>query len=122
MTKSLILVKQLPRCRCRARRRSFLSEIQDLAKHSYRPQLVVDLSNAPQIEPDAIDLLLECVEQVERADGRVSVAVGSPETAVLLELTRLNSVLDIFSSVSEAVGDNPSHRLGRHDGLQDVAA
>jgi anti-sigma B factor antagonist len=122
MTKGPLLVKQLPQCSGSARRNSFLSEIQTLAEKTYRPRLVLDLSASSRIEPDAIDLLLECVEQVERADGRVSVAVDSPETAVILELTRLDTVLDVFSSVSDAVGGEMLHNLEHHSDPQQFAA
>jgi hypothetical protein len=46
--------------------------------------LIVDLSGCPQIKAETIELLLECVEEVEHADGRVSVAVPNAETAVIL--------------------------------------
>ena len=122
MTKGPVLVRQLPQCSGSSHRNSFLSEIQTLAEKTYRPRLVLDLLGSPRIEPDAIDLLLECVEQVERADGRVSVAVDCPETAVILELTRLNTVLDMFSSVSDAVGGEMLHNLQHHGDPQQFAA
>jgi anti-anti-sigma regulatory factor len=115
-SKGSVVVKQFPQSRNFARRKSFLADVRDLARRTYRPQLVLEISESAEMAPDAIELLLECVEQVERADGRVSVVAGSPQTAVILELTRLTSVLDIFSSVSEAVNGGTLHRF-EHDGL-----
>jgi anti-anti-sigma regulatory factor len=103
--KGPVVVKDFPQTEVTAHRKIFLNEVQHLADQSYRPQLIVSLSPSTKLGPAAIDLLLDCVEQVERADGRVSVAAGSPEAEVILELTRLTSVVDTFSSVSEAMGD-----------------
>jgi anti-anti-sigma regulatory factor len=121
-SKGPVVIKEFPQSRNFARRKSFLSEVRNLARRTYRPQLVLDIPESAEMAPDAIELLLECVEQVEQADGRVSVVAGSPQTAVILEITRLASVLDIFSSVSEAVNGGTLHRY-QHDGLvQPIAA
>src|ERR1700740_2918258 len=100
--KEPVIVRELPEVRSRLRRKSFLADIKEVAENSYRPRLIVDMSKAKEIEPDSIDLLLECVAAMEHADGRVAVAAASPEAEVILELTRLNSVVDMFPSVSEA--------------------
>ena len=102
-----VVVKQLPESGAKRQRNVFLSEVKQLARQSYRPQLIVDLPSK-KIGPDTLDLLLSCVEQVERSEGRVSVAGASPEAAVILELTQLTSVVNVFPTVSEAVGlDGP---------------
>ena len=121
-SKGPVVIKEFPQSRNFARRKSFLSEVRNLARRTYRPQLVLDIPESAEMAPDAIELLLECVEQVEQADGRVSVVAGSPQTAVILELTGLASVLDIFSSVSEAVNGGTPHGY-QPDGLvQPIAA
>ena len=66
---------------------------------------MIDLPAGRTLKTETIDLLLECVEELEHVDGRVSVAVAEPESAVLLELTRLTSVLDLFPSLAEATGE-----------------
>ncbi len=100
------IVKHLPERQSKLHRGLFLDEVKELAGQSYRPRLIVDLTSCDGMKADTIDLLLECVEEVEHADGRVSVA-ASPEAAVILELTQLTSVLDLFPSVSEAMSDRP---------------
>jgi anti-anti-sigma regulatory factor len=104
--KGPIIVRHLPERQSKLHRGLFLDEIKDLVGKSHRPRLIVDLSTCRQIKPETIDLLLECVEEVEHADGRVSVAVPNDETAVILELTQLTSVLDTFPTVFEAMGDD----------------
>ena len=115
-SKGPAVIKEFPLSRNFTRRKSFLAEVRNLARRIYRPHLVLDIPESAEMAPDAIELLLECVEQVERADGRVSVIAGSPQTAVILEVTRLTSVLDIFSSVSEAVNGGTLHQY-QHDGF-----
>ncbi|PYX37595.1 MAG: hypothetical protein DMG81_13775 [Acidobacteria bacterium] len=122
MSKGPTVVRDFPRSHGLASRKSFLTEIQRLTRESYRPQIVVDLSKSRNLSPEAIDLLLDCVEHVERADGRVIVAAGSPETAVILELTRVTSVVDMFSSVSEAIGGETMPPFEQYEGSQPLAA
>jgi anti-anti-sigma regulatory factor len=104
------VVKQLPECREKWQRRQFLSEIRQLAHESYRPQLIIDLTSE-NIARETLDLLLKCVEQIESSEGRVSVAGASPEAAVIFELTRLSSVMNVFPSLSEAIGIEGSQPL-----------
>ncbi len=105
-SKGPIIVKHLPERQSKLNRGLFLDEIKDLVGKSQRPHLIVDLSGCTQIKAETIDLLLECVEEVEHADGRVSVAVPSAETAVILEITQLTSVLNTFPTVFEAMGED----------------
>lgn len=100
------IVKRLPEQQSKLHRGLFLDEVKVIIGQSYRPHLIVDLTSCEGVKSETIDLLLECVEEVEHADGRVSVA-ATPETAVILELTQLTSVLDLFRSVPEAMSDRP---------------
>lgn len=121
-SKGPVVVKRFSCSRNFASRKAFLAEIRNLARGTYRPQLVLDMSEWPELGPDAIELLLDCVEQIERADGRVSVVAGSPQAALILELTRLTSVLDLCSSVSEVVNRGALHRHEPNDVVQPFAA
>lgn len=100
------IVKNLPEEQSKLHRGLFLDEVKVVIGQSYRPHLIVDLTSCEAMKAETIDLLLECVEEVEHADGRVSVAANE-EAAVILELTQLTSVLDLFRSVSEAMSDSP---------------
>ena len=120
--KGPVVVKSFPWSRSVASRKDFLAEIRKLARGTYRPQLVLDMSESDELSSDTIELLLECVEQIERADGRVSVVAGSPQAAVILELTRLTSVLDLYSSVSEAVSPGALYRPEWENVVQPLAA
>lgn len=113
ISNGMVVVKQLPDGRAKRQRREFLAEIKQLARESYRPQLIVDLPSH-KLTSETLDLLLSCAEQMERSEGRVSVAGASPEASVILELTQLTSVVNVFPSVSEAVGIDTS-RFGSED-------
>jgi len=122
--KGPVIVKQLPEQQSKLHRGLFLDEVKHLVGQSYRPRLIVDLAASPAIKEETIDLLLECVEEVEHVDGRVSVAAASPETAVILELTQLTSVLDMFPSVGEAIAESALCTLqpGAEGGVAQTAA
>ena len=92
-----VVTKFLLNCMRPAERKTFLSEIQKLVRDCYQPTLVLDLSGATNIGPDAIELLLRCVELIHRADGRVLLTAVPPEAAVVLEVTRLNTVASVLS-------------------------
>ena len=108
ISNGMVVVKQLPDGRSKRERSDFLAEIKQLDRESYRPQLIVDLPSH-KLTSETLDLLLSCAEQMEKSEGRVSVAGASPEAAVILELTQLTSVVNVFPSVSEAVGIDTSH-------------
>jgi anti-anti-sigma regulatory factor len=113
ISNGMVVVKQLPDGRAKRERREFLAEVKQLARESYRPQLIVDLPSR-KLTSEVLDLLLSCAEQMEKSEGRVSVAGASPEAAVILELTQLTSVVNVFPSISEAVGIDAS-RFGSED-------
>jgi len=98
----MVTVKRMPEPGDRRSQRSFLREIREFVKGSHRPRLIIDLSRVEQLSPESIDLLLECVDHAERGDCAVSVAGASDQAAVILELTQMTSVLDMFPSVAEA--------------------
>lgn len=108
ISNGMVVVKQLPDGCAKRQRREFLAEIKQLARESYRPQLILDLPSH-KLTSETLDLLLNCAEQMERSEGRVSVAGASPEAALILELTQLTSVVNVFPSISEAVGIDTSH-------------
>jgi anti-anti-sigma regulatory factor len=107
VTTSPVTVKLLPDLSDPATYRSFLREVKEFVDGSRQPRLILDLSGVEQIRPESIDLLLECVDHVERNDGEVSVAGMSDKTAVILELTQATSVLNVFPSVLEAANGSP---------------
>jgi anti-anti-sigma regulatory factor len=107
VTTSPVTVMLLPDFSDPAAYRGFLREVKAFVDGTRQPRLILDLSAVEQIKPETIELLLECVDQVERSDGEVSVAGVSDKTAVILELTQATSVLSVFPSILEAANGSP---------------
>jgi hypothetical protein len=65
--------------------------------------VIVDLSGCPTLNHEDIDLLLECIAQVAGRDTQLLVVAGTRGNRVLLEVTRISSLVPIFNSVKEAL-------------------
>lgn len=65
--------------------------------------VVVDLSGCPELNHDDIDLLLECMAQVAGRDTQLLFVAGSRPNRVLLEVTRIPSLVPVFNTVEEAL-------------------
>jgi anti-anti-sigma factor len=114
---------QFPSAATRADSRTFMGEIKTLVGEAYQPHVVIDLSAVSELTADGIDLLLECVERVEQADGSVSISSASPEVQIILELTRLTSVVKTIDSEVELVAPEfISSVTGDSTGTGQVAA
>ena len=94
---------QFPSAARRPEFRTFIAEIKKVVRETYQPHVAIDLSAVSELTADGIDLLLECVEKVEQADGTVSITSASAEVQIILELTRLTSVIKTMDSEAEQV-------------------
>jgi hypothetical protein len=65
--------------------------------------VIVDLSGCHTLNHEDIDLLLECAAQVAGRDTQVLFVAGSRVNRVLLEVTRISSVVPVFNSIKEAL-------------------
>ena len=68
-----------------------------------RPCLVFDFSQVTEIDSASVDMLLHCMEQAMKQNGDLKLAAIPPSSAVILELTRVDRLFEIFATVSEAV-------------------
>ena len=82
----------------RALRKGFLAAL----RISGRP-VMVDLSDCSTLNHDDIDLLLDCVAHATGRDTELLLVAGSRGNRVLLEVTRISTVVPVFNSVEEAV-------------------
>jgi len=60
------------------------------------PFVVLDLSRVKHIDLPGLEGLLLCMEEVARHDGSLQLSGASPEAATLLELTRINQLVQKF--------------------------
>jgi anti-anti-sigma factor len=64
------------------------------------PFVVLDLSRVKHIDLPGLEGLLLCMEEVARHDGSLQLSGVSPEAATLLELTRINQLMQKFPGFS----------------------
>lgn len=64
------------------------------------PCVILDLSRVRQMDLRGLEALLACMEKVARQDGSIQMRAVSPEASTLLELTRMDQVLQKFPSFS----------------------
>ena len=65
--------------------------------------VIVDLTGHLTLDHEDIDLLLDCAAQEVGRDTRLLLVAGSPVVRVLLEVTRISSLVPVFDSVEEAL-------------------
>jgi len=97
-----VVVKQLPEQVKLGQVQGLMREIAPLFKDD-RPRIVFDFSQVHQIDSAGVDMLLHCVEEAMKRDGDLKLAAVPPESAVILELTRVDRLFEIFDTVEEAV-------------------
>jgi hypothetical protein len=85
--------------RRRERRKELLRALRAAGSH-----VILDFSNCRTLNHEDIDLLLRCVAQVVGRDKQVVFAVDSHAIRVVLEVTRISSLVPVFNSVKEALG------------------
>jgi hypothetical protein len=85
-----------------ANRRTLRKDLLSALRVSRSP-VIVDLSGCRTLNHEDIDLLLECVAQVSGRDTQVLFVAGSRVNRVLLEVTRISSLVPVFDSVKEAL-------------------
>lgn len=62
--------------------------------------VVLDLSRVKYIDVPGLEGLLSCMEEVVRRDGSLQLSNVSPEAATLLDLTRINQLMQKFPGFS----------------------
>jgi hypothetical protein len=85
-----------------AGRRALRKDLLNALRVSGSP-VIVDLSGCPTLNHEDIDLLLECIAQVAGRDTQLLVVAGTRGNRVLLEVTRISSLVPVFNSVKEAL-------------------
>ncbi|HWX54580.1 MAG TPA: STAS domain-containing protein [Verrucomicrobiae bacterium] len=68
-----------------------------------RPRLVFDFSRVREVDSAGVEMLLRCMEQVTRQDGDLKLAAVPAEVAIILELTCIDRLFEIFAASTEAV-------------------
>lgn len=80
--------------------------------------VIVDFSDCRTLNHKDIRLLLQCISQVTGRDTRILLAAGSRMIRVLLEVTRISSIIPVFNTVEEALAD--SHITAEYRAVQSL--
>ena len=97
-----VVVKRMPERMNLKQARKFLHEVQPFL-NSDRPQLVFDMSQVRHIDAAGVDVLLHCMREAAKRDGDLKLAALSPQSAVVLELTRTGRLFEIYVNSTAAV-------------------
>lgn len=116
---SPVLIKRVPRRFDREHAIRFHREAQQLL-NSDRPQIVFDMSNTEYMNSGGVDILLRCLREAMKGDGDVKLAGLTPLVSIVLELTRIGQLFEVYESTTSAaksfdsflpnVGFDPHHR------------
>lgn len=96
-----VVVKRMPAHVNLSQSRKFLREVQPFLQAD-RPQIVFDLSNVRQLDAAGVDMLLHCMNQAMKRDGDLKLASLSPQSIVVLEMTRTDRLFEIYETSTDA--------------------
>ncbi len=65
--------------------------------------VILDFSGCDSLNHEDVELLLDCVAEVSGRDTQLLFVAGSAANRVLLEVTRISSLVPVFNSVQEAL-------------------
>jgi anti-anti-sigma factor len=95
------VIKRLPAILDQAHGQAFLQEVEPLLKAD-RSQIVLDFAEVQQLHESGVVMLLSCMEEVMKGNGDLKLAAVPAASAVILELTGVHSLFEIFDTASDA--------------------
>jgi anti-anti-sigma factor len=96
-----VLIQRLPETVGGENVRTLMQGLENLLK-SDRPRMVFDLSQVEEMDAAGVDMLLTCMTEAAKRDGDLKLAAPSPRAQVILELTQMDRLFEIFETVAEA--------------------
>jgi anti-sigma B factor antagonist len=97
-----VVVKRMPEKLNFREARIFFREVQPILT-SDRPQVVFDLSQVKLLDSSGVDMLLQCMAEIMKRDGDLKLAAMSPQSAVVLEMTRADRLFEMYETSTDAV-------------------
>ncbi len=83
------------------------------------PRLILDLSHLKDIDLSGLEGLLSCLEEVAKQDGGLQVRGVSAEVATMLELTRVDRLMQKFAGFTI---DAPQYEMAPETAAEEVPA
>jgi anti-sigma B factor antagonist len=97
-----VVVKQLPEVLDAERSQALLREVTPLFENDH-PRLVFDFSAVRHMDSAGVELLLRCAEEAIKRNGDLKLAAVSPQLTVVLEMTRIDRLFEIFDNCTDAI-------------------
>lgn len=97
-----VVVQQLPDVLDLDRAEAFFRAFQPHLEND-RPCFVFDLSQVRHLDSIGVDLLLRCMEETMKRNGDLKLAAVPPGLAVVLEMTRVDRLFEVFQNCDDAV-------------------
>ena len=110
MLPSAIMIK-LPEMFRSQEARKLGQELRDKLTVTASPNVVVDLSEVKQMDLAGLEGLLDCMEIIANHDGALELGEISPEAATMLELTRMDRLLERFPRFDAAQSFTPGEEV-----------
>jgi len=97
-----VVVKLLPETVGAQQSQAFYREVEPLLEAD-RPRLVFDFTSVRHFDSAGVELLLRCMEEAMKRNGDVKLSGLSPQLSVILEMTRVDRLFEIFENCNDAV-------------------
>jgi anti-sigma B factor antagonist len=101
ITKRPVIVLQVPEKLVLGPAQIFFNEVQGFLSAA-RPRLVFDFSEVTQVDSAGIEVLLNCMEEAMKRNGDLKLAAIPPGPAVVLALTQVDRLFEIFEDATDA--------------------
>jgi len=96
-----VVVMELPEQLRQAEVPFFLEGLTPLLEND-RPRIVLDCSQVRHIDSAGVEMLLHCLQEAMKRDGDVKLAAVQPESAIVLELMRVDRLFEVFETSDQA--------------------
>jgi anti-sigma B factor antagonist len=100
-SKGPVVVMELPEELRQAEVSTFLEELTPLLEND-RPRIILDCSRVQHIDSAGVEMLLHCLGEAMKRDGDVKLAAVPPESAIILELMRVDRLFEVFQTSEDA--------------------
>jgi len=97
-----VVVKQLPETVSAQQSQALYRELKPVLDAD-RPQIVFDFTQVRHFDSSGVELLLRCMEEAMKRNGDLKLAALSPQLSVILEMTRVDRLFEIFDNCKGAV-------------------
>ena len=101
------------------RRRAFRKDLLAALRSSESP-VIIDLSAFATLDHEDINLLLECTALAAGRDTQLFFVAGSPGVRLLLDVTRISSLVPVFESTERALAQQPPTKDSSHGSTQSL--